>query len=204
MNYKEAILDRFIKEFNKAGKNVLGHLTERLKVDVSGDRPVRILQPGRQVKTVTIREIPAKVRLLSGQWVDVFKSTPEYDFQGGTPYAITDVPSSTLMICTDDGKIRVLFGGGVDATDQEVNSSYAQLIEIYNQIQAKRDEALEAQKNRPALQRPQINIQLPKVELPKIDMSQIRFQSPLVFGKKQDNPKDDALLEQGTDDDTNE
>ena len=52
------------------------------------------------------------------------------------------------------------------------------LTDVYNQIQEKKDEAIEAHKGRPLFQMPQINIQLPKVELPKIEMPQIRFIRP--------------------------
>ena len=117
----------------QAGKNVQGHIAELLKIEISGDRQYRILQSGRNVKQTSIREIPAKVRLLSGQWVDVFKSSPDYDFQGGTPYAITDVGASALMITTKD-KNYVLFGAGVDASNDEVTSAYHSLAEIYNEI----------------------------------------------------------------------
>lgn len=194
VNYKEAAFERFLRGIGQTGKNIAGHIQELLKIEISGDRQYRILQSGRNVKQISIREIPAKVRLLSGQWVDVFKSSPEYDFQGGTPYAVTDVGSSALMICTKE-QIYVLFGAGVDASDEEVNSSYRTLIDIYNQIQARRDAAIEEQKGRPLFQLPQINIQLPKVELPKIEMPQIRFQSPFVFGKKNEEKAEEALSE---------
>ncbi len=190
VNYREAAIERFLRGIGQAGKNVLGHINEILKIDVSGDRPYRILQSGRNIKQITIREIPAKVRLLSGQWVDVFKSSPDYDFQGGTPYAIAEVGSSALTIITKE-QVYVLYGGGVDASDEEVISSYHTLIDIYNQIQEKRDMSLEEQKGRPLFQLPQINIQLPKFELPKISIPEIRFQSPFVIGKK--NNEEESL-----------
>ena len=192
VNYKEAAIERFLKGIGRTGKNVAGHIQELLKIEISGDRQYRILQSGRNVKQTSIREIPAKVRLLSGQWVDVFKSSPEYDFQGGTPYAVTDVGSSALMICTKD-QVYVLFGAGVDASDEEVTASYRVLTEIYNQIQAKKDAETEEQKGKPLFQIPQINIQLPKVNLPKIEMPQIRLQSPFVFGKKQESSETKML-----------
>ena len=179
VNYKEAALERVLKGFGRAGKNITGHISELLKIEISGDRKYRILQSGRNVKQTSIREIPAKVRLLSGQWVDVFSSSPEYDFQGGTPYAVTDVASYALMITTKE-KSYVLFGAGVDISNEEVTSAYRSLAEIYNQIQIQRDEIKEGHK--PSLKMPQINMQLPKIGLP-----QIKIQSPLVFGKKKEN-----------------
>ena len=106
VNYKEAIADKIFKAVGKAGKNVVGHAAEVLKIDVSGDRHYRILQSGRNVKSVSIREIPAKVHLLSGQWVDVFKGNRDYDFQGGNPYAITDVGANALTITTVEKKVE--------------------------------------------------------------------------------------------------
>ena len=196
VNYREAAIERFLRGIGRAGKNIAGHIQEMLKIEISGDRQYRILQSGRNVKQTSIREIPAKVRLLSGQWVDVFKSSPEYDFQGGTPYAVTDAGSSALMICTKD-RIYVLFGAGVDASDEEVTASYHALTDVYNQIQAAKDAAIEERKKRPRFQMPQINIQLPKVELPKI-----RFQSPLVFDKKKEEREAEAPQESESDDPT--
>ena len=181
VEYREALFNRLFKGIGQAGKNIVGHVNEMLKIDISGDRQYRILQSGRQVKNISIREIPAKARLLSGQVVDVFKSTPNYDFQGGTPYSTTDLPAAALMIIAGN-KVNVLFGAGVDATDDDVKNTYNQLAVIYNQIQASRDAKIEGEKNRPLFQLPQINIQLPKIELPKI--SEIRFQSPFVVDKK--------------------
>ena len=128
------------------------------------------------------------MRLLNGQLVDVFKSSPDYDFQGGTPYAVTDIGALSLMICTAE-RIYVLFGAGVDTTDEDVAASYRMLIDIYNRIQADKDASINAQKGRPLFQLPQINIQLPKVELPKLEIPQIRIQSPFVFGKKKEEPE---------------
>ena len=194
VNYREVAIERLLRGIGHAGKNIAGHMQEMLKIEISGDRQYRILQSGRHVKQTSIREIPAKARLLSGQWVDVFKSSPEFDFQGGTPYAVTDAGSFALMICTKD-RIHVLFGAGVDASDEEVIASYRALTDVYNQIQATKDAAKEEQKSRRRLQMPQMNIHLPKVELPVIDMPQIRFQSPFVLGKKTEEQEAKALRE---------
>lgn len=179
VTYEEAIWGKVLKGFGQVGKNITGHITELLKIDISGDREYRILQSGRKVKQTSIREIPAKVRLLSGQWVDVFSSSPEYDFQGGTPYAVTDVASYALMITTKE-KRYVLYGAGVDISNEEVTKAYRILADIYNQIQRQRDEIGEGRK--PGLKIPQINVQLPKIDLP-----QIKIQSPLVFRRKKES-----------------
>ena len=176
VKYQQAVFERIFRGLGQAGKNITGHINEMLKIEISGDRKYRILQSGRNVKETTIREIPAKVRLLSNQWVDVFKSSPGYDFQGGTPYAVTDVGSSALMIVTKDSNY-VLFGAGVDASNEDVSTAYQSLTEIYNRIQAARDEKAKI----PEIQKPQIGFQLPKIGLPNI-----KFQSPFVIGKNED------------------
>lgn len=198
VNYKEAAIERFLKGIGRTGKNITGHITELLKIEISGDRQYRILQSGRNVKQTSIREIPAKVRLLSGQWVDVFKSSPEYDFQGGTPYAVTDAGSCALMIRTKD-KDYVLYGADIDASDEEVIASYQVLTDVYNQIQAKKNEEIDAHHSRPRFQLPQINIQIPKTERPKLEMPQIRFQSPFVLGKKTESQYIEASEDPNTD-----
>lgn len=194
MNYRDAIFDKLFRDINADIKKIRGHIAEALKIEISGDRAVRILQSGRNVKQVLIREIPAKVRLSNGQWVDVFKSSPGYDFQDANPYAVTDVAASALMINTKD-KNYVLFGAGVDASSEEVVSAYRSLAEVYNAIQAKRDESKLNQAKKPLIQFPQINIQLPKVELPKIELPPIRLQSPFAIGKKPEKPEEKALPE---------
>jgi len=74
----------------------------------------------------------------------------------------------------------------VDASNEEVLSTYQSLAALYNEIQAKRDAAIEEKAKRPLFQLPQINIQLPKIEMPKIEIPQIRLQSPFVFGNKKE------------------
>lgn len=188
VRYQEAAIERFLRGLGKAGENITGHVTELLKIEISGDRQYRILQSGRNVKQTSIRQIPAKVHLLSGQWVDVFKSSPGYDFQGGSPYPITDVGAAALMIVTKD-KNYVLFGAGIDASNEDVVSAYRLLTTLYNEIQARRDSTSAGNTRKPLIQMPQINIQLPPVELPKIDLPQIKLQSPFVLGKKREESK---------------
>ena len=129
----------------------------------------------------------------------MFKSSPGYDFQGGTPYAVTDVGAAALMIATKEHNY-VLYGAGVDASNEDVVTAYRSLAVIYNEIQARRDSAIAEHAKKPLIQMPQINIQLPKVELPKIELPQIKFQSPFVLGKKQEKPTQEALPEPGSDD----
>lgn len=183
--YKQAVMDKLLKAALQAGKNMTGHLAERFKIEISGDRQYRILQSGRIVKQISIREIPAKVHLLSGQWVDVFKSSPDFDFQGGTPYAVTDVNASALMITMKD-KRYILFGAGIDASNEEVLSSYYALAGIYNEIQAKRDQA----KLGPAHKQGAKKL---------IQMPQIKIQLPPVLGKKQDNSMAEVSVEPDSD-----
>ncbi len=160
VQYKQAVMEKLLKGVFRAGKNAAGHIAEHFKIDISGDRQYRILQSGRIIKQISIRDIPAKVRLLNGQWVDVFKSSPEYDFQGGNPYAVTDVDASALMITTKD-KCFVLFGAGIDASNEDVNSAYHSLTAIYNSIQNSRDSLISERSRKIQIRKPQVNIQLP-------------------------------------------
>ncbi len=194
VEYHQAAIERFLRGLGRTGKNITGHITELLKIEVSGDRQYRILQSGRNVKQISIREIPAKVRLVSGQWFDVFQSTPDYDFQGGSPYAVTDVGASALTIVMKD-KCYVLYGAGVDASNEEVLTAYHALTNLYNEIQARRDSAKAEHARKPLIQMPQINVQLPKVELPKLELPQIKLQSPFVLGKKNQTAKNDNSSE---------
>ena len=196
VNYQQAAFDRFFRGVSNARKNINGHIAEWLKIEISGDRQYRILQSGRNVRQTTIREIPAKVRLLSGQWVDVFKSSPDYDFQGGTPYAVTDVGAAALTITTKNNTYK-LYGAGIDASNEDVLSSYRALIEIYNEIQARRDSMRTEKAKKPLIQLPQINIQLPKVEFPKIELPKIKLQSPFVLDSKGKSDPSNALPESG-------
>ncbi len=193
--YKVPISNKMIVA---AGKNVIGHALEKLKIDISGDRQYRILQPGRNVKKLTIREIPAKVQLLSGQWVDVFKSSPDYDFQGGTPYAITDVSSNVLLITTSDKKkvtYYSLYGGGVDASDEAVLTAYKTLTEVFNEIQARRDAATTKSSEKMLDGKSEKSLPHPKAALPKIALPRIKLQLPFVVDKKPDETTSETLPE---------
>ena len=183
VDYKSATLDKLFKGFGRTSKNIKGHISELLKIEVSGDREYRILQSGRKEKQISIREIPAKARLLNGQWVDVFSSSPGYDFQGGTPYAVTDYPTYSLMISTKDENYT-LYGADVDISDEELLATYELLMDTYNQIQQRRDAQteIEDKAKKTTLKIPQIDLQVPKIDLPKI-----KLQSPIAFGKKADD-----------------
>ena len=197
VKYKEAFVDKLFKSVEKAGKSVVGHTADFLKIDISGDRQYRILQSGRNEKQISIREIPAKVCLLSGQWVDVFKSSPGYDFQGGSPYPTTDIGTYALTITTTGNKY-ILYGAGVDVANEEVLSAYKILTETVNQIQAKRDAAISEQSKKQLSHKSGVLKQLPKAELPKINLPQIKFQSPLKIEKKAENPSSESLTESST------
>lgn len=200
MKYSEALFDKIFNDIGRTGKHIIGHISEFLKIETSGDREYRILQCNRNVKQISIREIPAKVWLRSGQWVNVFKSSPDYDFQGGSPYAVTGIETYAFVITVKETHY-VLFGGGVDMSDKELLLAYHSLTEIYNEIQAKRDAALAERANKPRVQMPSIHIQLPKVELPRIDVSALVSQVPALFGKKGGSSASPALSEPASDSD---
>ena len=202
VSYQDAAIERFLRGLGKASKSLIAHVAEQMKIDFSGDRRFRVLLSGRDVKETTIREIPAKVKLLNGQWVDAFKSSPEYDFQGGTPYAVTGEDTCALMIGTKE-RVYALFGAGVDAADGEVEAAYQRLTELYNQIQAARDAApTEEPKQEPLLQSSPIVIQLPKVELPKEEIPIINLTSPEVVGRRLDAAAPKAIEDAASDPET--
>lgn len=181
VDYKTAVIERAIKSFGKIGKNTMGKINDMvLKIDTTGDREVRLLLPGRRVIATTIREIPAKAKLLSGQIVDVMKNNPEYEFLDGTPYATTNVEAKALFVRIGENKNHaqtyVLFGGGIDASDEQIINAYLTLTTLYNDIRnQKASPKLNSGEAKPNI--------LQKVQLPKFNLP-VKIQSPLVFAKK--------------------
>lgn len=44
VNYQQAIIDKIFKGISRVGKNLTGHISELLKIEISGDRQCRIRQ----------------------------------------------------------------------------------------------------------------------------------------------------------------
>ena len=154
-------------------------IADALSIDTSINQQFRILTVGRRIVDTRLRDLPAKVRMLSGKVADVYKNDPIYPFLGEP---ISPTINRTKALFMKIGRESFAFyGSGIDMTDEEIDAAYHALLDSYNTIQRIKDEQKSAEKNRPLFQMP--NIQLPKFELPKINIP-IRFQSPFVFDSK--------------------
>lgn len=177
-SFGEAVTFNLLDGVGKAVGNVASLAADMLRIDTSGNREFHILTQGRRVTSLRLRDIPAKVRFLSGKVSDVYKNDPIYDFLG-EPISPTVVAVPTLVVTIDKTPL-VFFGGGIDLEDAE--ATYQALFEAYNQYQA----ALEQKK--PAFALPKINFNMPKLSMPSI-----KLQSPFVIHKadKAALPQDD-------------
>ena len=159
-------------------------IADALSIDTSGNQQLRILTTGRRVVNTRLRDIPAKVRLLSGKVSDIYKNDPIYPYLG-EPISPTIHRTKALEIKINRESF-VFFGSGIDISDEEIDTTYHALLEAYNQLQKLKEE----KKAQPFFQFPKIqlpNIQLPKIELPKLELP-IKIQSPFVFGSKDKEP----------------
>ena len=77
----------------------------------------------------------------------------------------------------------MLYGAGVDASNEEVLSAYKILTELFNEIQARREEVISEQVKTHKL----------RAELPKLSLPKIKFQSPFVIEKRQPNTTSETL-----------
>lgn len=186
-SFGEAVTFNLLDGVGKAVGDMASIAADMLRIDTSGNKEYHILTQGRRVTTLRLRDIPAKVRFLSGKVSDVYKNDPIYDFLG-EPISPTVVAVPTLLVTIDRAPL-VFFGGGIDLEDAE--ATYHALFEAYSQYQA----ALEQKK--PAFTLPKIALNVPKLNMPSI-----KLQSPFVIHKTDKT----ALLEDGklSDDQTRE
>ena len=77
----------------------------------------------------------------------------------------------------------MLYGAGVDASNEEVLSAYKALTELFNKIQIKREETISEQAKTHKL----------RAELPKLSLPKIKFQSPFVIEKQQRSTTPETL-----------
>lgn len=179
-SFQDALTLHVLDGVGKAIVNTANIVTDLLRIDTSGNKQYNILTTGRRTVTLRLRDIPAKVQFLSGKISDVFKNDEIYKFLGEPiAPAFTTIPVLHIL----EKKHYAFFGGGIDNID--VDKAYQLLLEKHNKAD------LEKQ-NKPKFALPTININLPKVELPKINLSGIKFQSPFVF-TKQNNEETPAL-----------
>lgn len=178
-SFGEAVTFNLLDGVSKAVGDVASLAADMLRIDTSGNKTFHILTQGRQVTTLRLRDIPAKVQFLSGKVSDVYKNDPIYDFLG-EPISPTVVAVPTLLITIDKTPL-VFFGGGIDLEDAE--AVYHALFETYNQYQA----TLTKKKPSFALTKMSLN-------MPKLNMPSIKLQSPFVLHKadKAASPKDNT------------
>ena len=167
-SFGEAVTFNLLDEVGKAVGNVASLAADMLRIDTSGNKEFHIQTQGRRVTSLRLRDVPAKVRFLSGKVSDVYKNDPIYDFLG-EPISPTVVAVPTLVVLLDKAPL-VFFGGGIDLDDAE--AAYQALFEAYSQYQT-------------ALERRKPSIALPKISLkmPKLSMPSIKLQSPFVIRK---------------------
>lgn len=185
-SFGEAVTFNLLGDAVKAVGNIVNIAADMLRIDTSGNKEFHILTQGRRLTNLKLRDIPAKVRFLSGKVSDVYKNDPIYDFLG-EPISPTVVAVPTLVVTMDKTPL-VFFGGGIDLEDAE--ATYQALFEAYNQYQA----ALEQKK--PAFALPKININMPKLNMPSI-----KLQSLFVIHKadKAALPQEDTSANEKTD-----
>ena len=136
-------------------------IADALQIDTSANIKLRILTTGRRVVEMRLRDLPAKVRMLSGKVSDVYKNDSIYPFLG-EPISPTINKTKSLMI-KSGRETFAFFGSGIDLTDQQIESTYHSLLDSYNLIQKQKEEKKALERNRPLFQ-------LPKIELPRINI----------------------------------
>ena len=131
-------------------------IADALSIDTSGNIKFRILTSGRRVVEMRIRDIPAKVRMLSGKVSDVYKNDPIYQFLG-EPISPTINKTKALMLKTKN-ETFAFFGSGIDMADEEIDRTYHALLDSYNEAQKRLEEKKALEKGRPLIQLPRISI----------------------------------------------
>lgn len=165
--FGEAVTFNLLSDVSKKLGNVANIAADLLRVDTSGNSEYHILTQGRRITSVRLRDIPAKVRFLSGKVSDVYRNDSIYEFLG-EPIAPTIVAVPTLIV-TVDKTTYVFFGNGIDLADAE--ATYQTLLSEYNQYQEENKK-----EKTPVL--PKINVNVPKLSIPAI-----KVQSPFVVKK---------------------
>lgn len=173
-SFGEAATLRILAGVEKAVSDVAGIAVDLLRIDTSGNKTYHVLTEGRRITDIKLRDIPAKVRFLSGKVSDVYKNDSIYQFLG-EPISPVVVSVPTLVV-TVDKSTHVFFGGGVDLEDAE--ATYHSLLETYNNYQA----AIAQKKPQGIL--PKFNISLPKLKMPSI-----KLQSPITIDRANSSEK---------------
>lgn len=168
-SFGEAATLHILAGVEKAVNNVAGIAVDLLRIDTSGNKTYHVLTEGRRITDIKLRNIPAKVRFLSGKVSDVYTNDPIYEFLG-EPISPVVVSVPTLVV-TVDKATHVFFGSGVDLEDAE--ATYHSLLETYNNYQA----TITQKKSQGFL--PKFSINLPKLKMPSI-----KLQSPIAIRRE--------------------
>jgi len=164
-SFGEAAAFDILSKMGKALGNAATLAADMLRIDTSGNTEYNILTEGRRVTHIKLRDIPAKVRFLSGKVSDVYKNDPIYEFLG-EPISPTVVVVPTLVV-TVDKATRVFFGSGIDLEDAE--ATYHALLDTYNRFQEENSKGK--------------NVSFPKfsMSIPKLSVPSINVPSPFVI-----------------------
>lgn len=185
-SFGEAVTFNILADVGKKLENVANLAADLLRVDTSGNIEYRVLTQGRRIANIRLRDIPAKVRFLSGKVSDVHKNDQIYEFLG-EPIAPTIVTVSTLVV-TVDKTTYAFFGNGIDLPDAE--AAYQQLWEEYNLYQENNKK-----EKTPVLTK--LNVNVPKLSIPAI-----KVQSPFVIKRGESKAQKVELIAEKTEDQT--
>lgn len=131
-------------------------IADLFSIDTSGNMKFRVLTTGRRVVEIRLRDMPAKVRMLSGKVADVYKNDQIYPFLG-EPISPTINRTKALMLKTRN-ETFAFFGSCIDMPDEEIDRTYHALLDSYNLAQKKLEEKKAQERNRPLIQIPRISI----------------------------------------------
>lgn len=172
------ILQHVTTRVGKKIDNAESMIMHALRIDPSGNQEFNVMLIDRTTRIIKLRDVPAKVRMLSGQVRDVHRNSDEYDFSGGKPEPTTGVPIKALKIQTTDG-LHMIFGG-FDIPASDIVPTYHMLLDMYNSVQAEKDqERLNSKEKKHYSFFPS----LPKQKLHKA-FPTVKIQSPVVFNMK--------------------
>lgn len=123
-----------LSEISKAVNNVANVAADVLHIDTSGNKEFRIITRGHHTTTIKLKDIPAKVRFLSGKVSDLYKHDATYKRLGESisPFIAT----VSTMVVTVGKATYVFFGGGIDLDDAE--AAYHALQEVYTRYHSEK------------------------------------------------------------------
>ncbi len=180
---KGKILQHVTTRVGKKLDDAENMIMHALRIDPSGNQEFNVMFIDRTTRIIKLRDVPAKVRMLSGQIRDVHRNSEEFDFSGGGSEPTTDVPIKALRIQTTNG-LHMIFGG-FDIPASDILPTYHKLLEMYNSVQANKGQALLEGQGK---QRHSFNLSLPKEKLQRV-LPTIKIQSPVVLDIKKDQKK---------------